>query len=328
MSNKSKSKPPLVSIIIPCYNYGQYINKCIQSALDQTYENIEVIVVDNGSTDNSLEKINSFSNNEKVKIIKFKKNIPPSDNDNRYIVYETAINNSNGEYINILYADDWILPTKIEEQVELFYNSSSSVGVVYCHGYRYIESDDRLKKWKMQSVKGDVFKDYLINGDVVIPISPLVRKSCYQLIGLNNPWTGSEYDFLVMSQYVQFDYVDNYLVVMREHGKNDAKNTHSVYKRVKVYHTEALLNKDMEVRLKFLVKKRMARDFISFGLTFISMMDMNYGKKAIIEAIMVYPLCIFKGRVFISLFLLYIPFSASKYLLDKFGKLSLGRTGI
>ncbi len=73
MSNKSKSKPPLVSIIIPCYNYGQYINKCIQSALDQTYENIEVIVVDNGSTDNSLEKINSFSNNEKVKIIKFKK---------------------------------------------------------------------------------------------------------------------------------------------------------------------------------------------------------------------------------------------------------------
>ena len=57
---------PLVSIIIPCYNYANYIEKCIDSALSQTYENIEVIVIDNGSTDESLSIIREFENNNKV----------------------------------------------------------------------------------------------------------------------------------------------------------------------------------------------------------------------------------------------------------------------
>jgi len=61
---------PLVSIIIPCYNYGQYIEQCVKSALNQEYKNIEVIVVDNGSTDDSLKKINTFSHDKRVKIIK------------------------------------------------------------------------------------------------------------------------------------------------------------------------------------------------------------------------------------------------------------------
>ena len=57
---------PLVSVIIPCYNYANYIEECINSAINQTYENIEIIVIDNGSTDESLTVIKGFSNNSKV----------------------------------------------------------------------------------------------------------------------------------------------------------------------------------------------------------------------------------------------------------------------
>ena len=62
-----------VSIVIPVYNTEQYVEECIQSALNQTYKNIEVIVVNDGSTDNSLQIIRKYS--DRIKIIKFWINI-------------------------------------------------------------------------------------------------------------------------------------------------------------------------------------------------------------------------------------------------------------
>ena len=315
---------PLVSIIIPCYNYGQYIKKCIQSAIDQTYENIEVIVVDNGSTDNSLEEINLFSKNKRVKIIKFKENVPPGCKEKSAV--GIAIKESSGDYISILYADDWYLPNKIKKQVDLFDSAPSSVGVVYCHGYRYIEENKRLVKWKMQSIRGYVFKDYLLKGDVVIPISPLVKKYCYDIIGVNNSYTGSEYDFLVMSQYVDFDFLDDYLVVMREHRNNDGKNVHSVYRRVQAFHKELLLSNNKKLRVGNLASKRVARDYLSFGLKFITMLDMDNARVAINNSIKIYPLYLLNLKLLTSLILLFIPELISKYILVKFNKLSINYT--
>ena len=310
--NKENIKP-LVSIIIPCYNYGQYIEKCIQSVLNQTYKSIEVIVVDNGSTDDSLEKIRTFSHDSRVIIIELKENIPPGSGTNS--AFRIAFNKSNGNYIGILYADDWYLPDKIEEQIDLFGKLPNSVGVVYCHGYCYFEYSKKMNKWKHQSVRGYVFKDYLLNGDVVIPISPLVKRYCYDIIGLNNPWTGSEYDFLVMSQYVDFDFVDKNLVVMRMHDKNDAKNVHSVYRRVKRYHEMALLNKNTLLRGGQLVNKRIAKDLFEYGLTFITMKDINTAREAIFGAIKIYPKFLFRPKVIASLVAIGIPIFLLEYLL-------------
>ena len=319
--NKTKNTGPLVSIIIPCYNYEKYIEKCIQSALDQTYEIIEVIVVDNGSTDDSLKKINTFSHDKRVKIIKLDKNLFPGSQTES--AFGIGVKKSSGEYISILYADDWYLPTKIEKQVDLFDRSYSSVGVIYCHGYRYFEETKELIKWKRQEVRGYIFKEYLLNGDVVIPISPLVKRYCYEIIGLNNLWTGSEYDFLLMSQYVDFDFVDDNLVVMREHRGNDAKNIYSVYQRVKSFHTEALLTGDAKSRAGRLVARRVAMDYLAYGLNFMTRLDMKYAKVAIFDAIRLYPLYIFKPKLLISLFLLFLPLNVAKYFLKNSGKMYL-----
>ncbi len=318
--NKENIKP-LVSIIIPCYNYGQYIEKCIQSVLNQTYKSIEVIVVDNGSTDDSLEKIRTFSHDSRVAIIELKKNIPPGSGTNS--AFRIAFNKSNGNYIGILYADDWYLPDKIEKQVTLFDKLDSSVGVVYCHGYRYSEKYKTKVEWKYQSVRGYVFKDYLLRGDVVIPISPLVKRYCYDIIGLENIWTGSEYDFLVMSQYVDFDYVNENLVVMRDHEKNDAKNVFSVYQRLVSYHSAVLFSDNVRSRVGTIANKRMAMDYFSFGLKFITMMEMKKGRLSLLNSIRFDPTYIFRPALLAGLFLSFLPLSFSNFLLIKSGKISL-----
>ena len=255
------------------------------------------------------------------KIIKLDKNLFPGSQIES--AFGIGFKKSSGEYISILYADDWYLPTKIEKQVDLFDRSYSSVGVIYCHGYRYFEETKELIKWKRQEVRGYIFKEYLLNGDVVIPISPLVKRYCYEIIGLNNLWTGSEYDFLLMSQYVDFDFVDDNLVVMREHRGNDAKNIYSVYQRVKSFHTEALLTGDAKSRAGRLVARRVAMDYLAYGLNFMTRLDMKYAKVAIFDAIRLYPLYIFKPKLLISLFLLFLPLNVAKYFLKNSGKMYL-----
>jgi glycosyltransferase involved in cell wall biosynthesis len=113
---------PLVSVIIPAYNAAQYIGEAIESALAQTYKNQEIIVVDDGSNDNTVELI-SNKYGEKVTIIK-QKNAGPSSARNR------GIKEARGEYIAFLDADDIWLPNKISEQIELM-EKYLDVGMVF-----------------------------------------------------------------------------------------------------------------------------------------------------------------------------------------------------
>ena len=308
-----------VSVIIPCYNHELYISKAIESVLAQTYKYIEIIVIDNGSTDGSRSIILTYKKYQDIKIILHDTNIfHPSDGG--FNVVGDAIRHSSGEFISILYSDDWYLCDKIKKQMELFSRSKPSVGVVYCHGYRYFEANNVKIKWNYQSkiIRGYVFKDYLTIGDVVIPISPLVKRHCYEIIGLDNPWTGSEYDFLVMSQYVDFDFVNDYLVVMRDHGFNDGKNTFSVYQRVKLYHSIVLLSSEAKIKAGSLIKNRIARDYFSFGLTFITQLDLVHAKEALFEVIKVSPAYFLRPKFIFSLVLLLLPTSILKYLIIKY----------
>ncbi|GAB1545269.1 hypothetical protein NUACC21_79450 [Scytonema sp. NUACC21] len=100
--------PPLVSVIIPCFNAEKWISEAIDSCLQQTYSNVEIIVVDDGSTDNSLEIIKSYGN----KIIWRSVNHRGGNH-----ARNKAFALSKGKYIQYLDADDYILPEKIERQV-------------------------------------------------------------------------------------------------------------------------------------------------------------------------------------------------------------------
>ncbi|MEB3209750.1 MAG: glycosyltransferase [Leptolyngbyaceae bacterium] len=100
---------PKVSILIPCYNAEQWVGKAIESALEQTYPHTEVIVIDDGSTDNSLEIIQSFGSK-----IQWATQLNQGGNVTRNHLLER----STGQWLQYLDADDYLLPHKVGEQIE------------------------------------------------------------------------------------------------------------------------------------------------------------------------------------------------------------------
>jgi glycosyltransferase involved in cell wall biosynthesis len=102
---------PLVSILIDNYNYGRFLSEAIDSALNQTYPNIEVVVVDDGSTDNSRQIISAYGD-RLIPVLK--------ENGGQASAFNAGFAASSGEIICILDSDDSFLPEKVTEVVEVF----------------------------------------------------------------------------------------------------------------------------------------------------------------------------------------------------------------
>lgn len=106
----------LVSILIPCFNAERFIKQAIESALNQTYSNTEVIVIDDGSTDNSLEIIKSFGD---------KINWQTRANKGGNYTRNELLSKGAGEWIQYLDADDYLLPDKLEHDIGFINNSGN-----------------------------------------------------------------------------------------------------------------------------------------------------------------------------------------------------------
>jgi len=115
------NKCPLVTVIIPLYNAEQYIAEAIQSILNQTYENIELLVIDDASTDNSLAEAIKFEN-KNVKIF-------TQANKGASAARNYGLREVKGEYIQFLDADDLLSSTKIEEQIKVLLENPTKIAI-------------------------------------------------------------------------------------------------------------------------------------------------------------------------------------------------------
>ncbi|MBF2000278.1 MAG: glycosyltransferase family 2 protein [Synechococcales cyanobacterium M58_A2018_015] len=127
------SNLPLASIIIPCYNAENFVAEAIQSALNQTYDHVEVIVVDDGSTDRSIEIIRSFGDQVQLETI---------DHQGACAARNRGLQLSQGEFIQFLDADDVLLPNKLAVQVPIL--QSGQADLVFCNGYLF--GDERPQR--------------------------------------------------------------------------------------------------------------------------------------------------------------------------------------
>ena len=305
---------PLVSVIIPSYNHAKYIEQAMQSVLDQDYPNIQLIVVDDGSKDDSHAVISTFAaRNTQVEIIL------NSENRGQSAVFNQGIARAKGEFIQLLPSDDWYLPHKTRLQVEKFLSCAPEVGVVYGRGERFFEDTGKTILSPAPIHRGWVAETFITVGQFVYPITPMYRRSVFDKV----PWDETlraegEAAFIRMAIHFQFDFVDNVVGVMRDHSYNIGKQTEIMYEEGQKYWNGFFHRADIPERLRALRKTRMRRLHRTKGLQFIGE-NRNYrmGRLALLRAIKIDPLLITDVKVMGALALTVLPSALSDRIFAK-----------
>jgi len=166
---------PLVSVVIPTYNHAHYLGRALESVINQSYKNFEIIVIDNNSTDNTKKIIESFEN-QKIKVILINNNgiIAASRN--------IGIKEANGEWIAFLDSDDWWMNNKLE----LCLKNTKNIDVFY-HDLAIVREKKvglRKKKLDSREMKSPVLLDLLKKGNAIANSSAIVRRNILFKAGL------------------------------------------------------------------------------------------------------------------------------------------------
>lgn len=211
---------PLVSVIIPNFNYGRFLETTIESVLAQTYTNVEVIVIDDGSTDNSRLILDSYGS--KIKTLF-------QSNQGQAVARNSGIAFSKGELIALLDADDYWEPTKLEQQIQ---EIKHDFEFVYT-GLRQFDSDTGVTiREVLPHFSGDCRLSFIqFPSRAIVPggeSSAVFTRSLFNKVGNFNPYlsTASGRDFYRRcSMHTKFASVNELLLNYRSHESNMSRNS-------------------------------------------------------------------------------------------------------
>lgn len=178
---------PLVSVIVPCYNYGQFLTECLNSLLAQSLKNWECILVDNGSTDNTNKVCRDFVASDKRFVLIETENNGPSAARN------CGIRIAKGKYIQFLDADDLLQCDKLLHQTE-YLEKNPETDLVYSDVRFFDDKNPGILRTSLKGNKSDdwlphisgengVVLKYLRSYNFIVTHSPLLRKSLIDKIG-------------------------------------------------------------------------------------------------------------------------------------------------
>lgn len=217
----------LVSVIMPAYNASKFIGAAIETVLNQTYSNIELIIIDDCSTDNTNEIIQYYvGRHSNIIHLKNETNLGPGGTRNR------GINIANGEYIAFLDSDDLWEPSKIEKQVGIFNVSIAPVGVVYCWT-TYTDSEKSPTPKLSGDVRGQMLKHLFFP-----PSSSMVKTSFARQAGgfAEDIRIGEDWQFFLnLSLLCNFTYIGEPLLIKRGHDEQLTKNIKENLKCDKIF---------------------------------------------------------------------------------------------
>lgn len=211
MTGTNKDEKPLVSVVIPTYNRINTLPVSIDSVLGQTYRNLEVVVVDDGSDDGTEEYVRGLADS-RVKYIRNAGNRGPS------VARNLGVRHARGEYVAFQDSDDEWLPEKLEKQMQLFLDLDRDIGMVYCEYIRYYGKTARgvtpPKDIPYNCKQGQIFKILLLQPLMGMPTIVVKRQAFMDAGGFNELLnTYEDYEFTVrLSQDHTIGFVEDTLV--------------------------------------------------------------------------------------------------------------------
>lgn len=270
---------PVVSIIIPTYNRAHLLGRAIQSVLDQTHQDFELIIVDDGSTDNTEEIVRSFSD-ERIRYIKHDKNRGGAAARN------TGIKAARGEYIAFQDSDDEWLPEKLEKQIRVFETVPPEVGVVYT-GFHRLENNKKtyIPSSKITQKEGYIFSS-LLKGNFVTTQAVLVKRECFERAGMfdeNLPRLQDWELFIRISKYYHFKCIDEPLVISYYQPRSISADQNALIRAL-----ELILERHFEDLKKD--RRVLASHCLILGHLLCSNGQLKQGRSYLIKAVKAYPL--------------------------------------
>lgn len=205
---------PKVSVLIRTYNRADLLGRAIRSVLKQSFQDFEIVIVDDGSTDYTKEVVGKFkSKDARINFFSQDHSGRPGQ------ILNFGLQHSHGQYIAILDSDDEWLPSKLEKQVEIIETSPTQIGLISCHTFLIGPEEEKEKKIS----KGSYLEYALMRKFPFALSSLLIKKEALDQIGLIDTeyQTGEDWDMHIrLAQKWDYDFVDEPLLKYYLHGAN------------------------------------------------------------------------------------------------------------
>jgi glycosyltransferase involved in cell wall biosynthesis len=292
--NKDSSAPK-VSVVIPAYNSGRFLGEAIQSVLDQTFGDFELIVVDDGSTDNTRDVVRSFTD-PRIEYI-YQKNRGSS------AAYNRGIHASGGEYIAFLDSDDIWFPQNLELKVKML-DSNPGIALVCSDTYlfddqtgnilgRYWHDHAQFKSWfDPRKAAQNPLRYMLSRGTFIIETITMVRREVFNEVGDYDESLRSHEDWDVWCRVTQrfaIETIDMPLSMNRRHDTNLSGNSEQMYESEQMALNKALHSYSLEPDEVALVKRRLARLHFLYGSRSVVDGEIALGRKRLLTSIRIDP---------------------------------------
>lgn len=289
-----------VSVIIPTYNYASFLGEAVQSVLDQTYTDFEIVIIDDGSTDNTRDVVGNFQDSRIRYIYQENRGLSAAEN--------AGIKASRGRYIALLGADDIWLPQNLEPKVKLL-DTRPEIALVCSDAY-YFDSDTGYilgKLWRekpfydwcdpQRAVKYPL-KELLYRGCFIQPMTALVRREAFDEVGLFDESLKTFDDWDMFARIVRrypIDVVDSPLVKIRRHGDNMSTSDEKMYPGEYIVLRKALRTYSLsgeEIKLVKNRQKLLAPNLLRYGRNAVRSGKISEGRKALIYSLRLKPLAL------------------------------------